>query len=148
MRHPSVRLAGRLYAWQFVLALLVAHPAPAFAARLVYLFYPGGETPIPGGFTCRGLNTPPAYRCAFADTIEACQQEIQGFLDRFYAPFDIEFTTTLPAQAPYYTIVVTAGWSSCASDVNVNGMTQQTCRDVNGNVAYVFACGESAKRCA
>jgi hypothetical protein len=120
------------------------------AARTIFLFYPDGLTPVPGGHSCKGHKVPPAYGCSFGGMTgsAACKREIQGFLDRMYAAFDVQFTTTLPAADPFYTIVVNASWPECADSEKENGVADLSCNDYNGNVGYVFNCGASAQACA
>src|SRR5438552_345485 len=95
---------------------LLAHDARA--ARTVYLFYPDGKASIPTGYACRGITVPPPYWCNFGGDagIERCKREVQGFLDRFYADFDVQFTMNLPTSGPFYTVVITSGWDSCAQN--------------------------------
>ena len=129
------------------LGLTTSH---ADARRTVFLFFPDGTTPVPEGRSCKGHKVPPAYRCSFGGvgSTRACQNEIQGFLDRMYAEFDVEFTTTLPTSGPFYTIVANSNWPECAASEKENGVADLSCNDYNGNVGYVFNCGTSAHACA
>lgn len=145
---PS-RIIRQAYAIGAALAI-IGTASYAHAARTVFLFFPDGATPVPEGRSCKGHKVPPAYGCSFGGLAgtDGCKGEIQGFLDRMYAGFDVEFTTTLPTTGPFYTIVINASWPECAESERENGVADLSCNDYNGNVGYVFNCGASAQACA
>jgi hypothetical protein len=91
----------------------------------------------------------PKFDCAFAPTLADCQQQIQSYLDRWYADFNIIFTLTRPTSGKYYTEVVSSGGGAwCKVAANVAGVAPFLCKDLQGGVAYTFEGGTSAKQTA
>lgn|GEM_PF-2298601 len=113
--------------------------------KVFYLSYADGQSlndnnPNP----CR--DAAPKFVCDFAPTLVECQRQIQTYLDRWYAPFNIIFTLTPPKSGAYYTEVVSSGGGAwCDSAANVAGIAPFLCDDLNGGVAYTFMGGKTAK---
>lgn len=118
-----------------------AAPAP----KVIYLVYADGKTPLPSMNynACSGLA--PKFTCTFAPTLLECQQQIQAYLDRWYADFNVIFTLTKPTSGSYYTEVVSSGGGSwCKVDNSVAGVAPFLCKDLKGGVAYTLDGGQSA----
>ena len=116
-------------------------PAP----KVIYLVYADGKTPLPtmNYNACSGLA--PKFTCTFAPTLLECQQQIQAYLDRWYADFNVIFTLTKPTSGSYYTEVVSSGGGSwCKVDSTVAGVAPFLCKDLKGGVAYTLDGGQSA----
>jgi hypothetical protein len=138
-------LIGSLGRARPVCAAEVAAPAQ----RLVHLMFADGQTAIPGGEACMGVTVPPAHHCAQPGTAadpEPCRQQIIGYLERWYGDFRIAFTTSAPS-VPHDTVVITSGGDWCLAPRGLLGDAPITCEPLSG-VAYVYACGDSAERCA
>ena len=60
-------------------------PAP----KVIYLVYADGKTPLPATSydACSGLA--PKFECTFGKTLLDCQQQVQAYLDRWYADFNV-----------------------------------------------------------
>jgi hypothetical protein len=117
--------------------------------KVFYLRYADG-TPLPATNynACPG-ETAPKFDCQFATTLDDCQRQIQTYLDRWYADFNIVFTLTRPTSGSYYTEVVSSGggaWCNVAS--TVAGVAPFLCKDLGGGVAYTFQGGRTAKETA
>src|SRR5262249_26272512 len=114
-----------------------------------YLEYADGtKQPSVNYDACPGA-VAPKFDCTFAATLADCQRQIQSYLDRWYADFNIIFTLTRPASGKYYTEVVSSGggaWCNVAN--NVAGVAPFLCKDLGGGVAYTFEGGASAKQTA
>lgn len=118
------------------------------APAVVYLIYADGKSvsrsspdPCPG--------TPPKFVCQFATSLQACEEQIQAYLDRWYAGFNIVFTLTKPTSGPYYTEVVSSGGGAwCNAKDTVGGIAPFLCNDLAGGVSYTFAGGRTAKETA
>lgn len=123
-------------------------PGSSGPPKVFFLQYADGKTsarsnPNP----CQ--STPPKFVCDFAPTLAECQRQIQSYLDRWYADFNVVFTLTRPSSGPYYTEVISSGggaWCDAAS--NVAGIAPFLCEDLAGGVAYTFLGGHSAKETA
>ncbi|HVY37077.1 MAG TPA: Ig-like domain-containing protein [Polyangia bacterium] len=118
-----------------------ASPAP----KVIYLVYADGKTPLPSMNynACSGLA--PKFTCTFAPTLLECQQQIQAYLDRWYADFNVIFTLTKPTSGTYYTEVVSSGGGAwCKVDNTVAGVAPFLCKDLKGGVAYTLEGGQSA----
>jgi hypothetical protein len=114
-----------------------------------YLEYAdGAKQPSANYDACPG-GVAPKFECAFGATLADCQRQIQSYLDRWYADFNIIFTLTRPTSGKYYTEVVSSGggaWCNVAS--NVAGVAPFNCKDLKGGVAYAFEGGVTAKQTA
>ena len=131
-----------------VLVLAAAGPAKASPPRRVFLWYADGSPPPP---TSPPLchQTPPRYRCSFADTPEACRQAVQVWLDRWYADFDLVFTYQRPDEGDHDTIIVASEASWCLGDERTTSRSPApTCDGVPKGAVAVFQCGSDARRCA
>jgi len=116
-------------------------PAP----KVIYLVYADGKTAMPplNYNACGGLA--PKFTCTFAPTLLECQQQIQAYLDRWYADFNVIFTLTKPTSGTYYTEVVSSGGGAwCNVDASVAGVAPFLCKDLRGGVAYTLDGGKSA----
>jgi len=113
--------------------------------KVIYLVYADGKTPLPSLSynACNGQA--PKFDCGFAPTLLECQQQIQAYLDRWYADFNVIFTLTRPTSGSYYTEVVSSGGGAwCNVDKAVAGVAPFLCKDLHGGVAYTLSGGESA----
>ena len=116
--------------------------------RVIYLDYADGSAlPKTDVNACKG--TAPAFKCNFASSLAECQRQIQTYLDKWYADYNIVFTLTRPTSGKFYTVVVTSGGGAwCDLDAKVAGVAPFLCKDLNGGVAYAFLGGENAKQTA
>jgi Bacterial Ig domain len=116
--------------------------------KVFYLFYATGkDLPYTDANACKG--TPPKFNCTFAPTLAECQRQIQAYLDRWYADFNIIFTLTRPTSGKFYTEVVSSGGGAwCDVSPKVAGVAPFLCKDIDGGVAYTFLGGTSAKQTA
>jgi hypothetical protein len=118
--------------------------------KVVYLFYATGkDLPATDYNACSGFGAPPKFDCTFAPTLSECQRQIQAYLDKWYADFNVVFTLTRPTSGTFYTEVVSSGggaWCNVAS--KVAGVAPFLCKDISGGVAYTFLGGQSAKQTA
>jgi hypothetical protein len=113
--------------------------------KVIYLVYADGKTPLPATNydACSGLA--PKFNCSFGTSLLDCQQQVQAYLDRWYADFNVVFTLTRPTSGSFYTEVVSSGggaWCSVAS--TVAGVAPFLCQDLHGGVAYTLDGGASA----
>lgn len=123
---------------------LTAAPEP----KVIYLAYADGKSeqktspnPCPG--------PAPKFVCQFAPSLNSCQQQIQAYLDRWYADFNVVFTLERPTSGTYYTVVISSGGGSwCGAKENVGGLAPFLCSDLAGGVAYTFSGGRTAKETA
>ncbi len=123
----------------------VAAKTSAPAPKVIYLVYADGKTPLPAMNynACSGLA--PKFNCTFAPTLLECQQQIQAYLDKWYADFNVIFTLTKPTSGAYYTEVVSSGGGSwCNVDSSVAGVAPFLCTDLKGGVAYTLDGGLNA----
>jgi hypothetical protein len=124
------------------------HTDEAPAARVIYLHYADGN-PLPRTDTNACKGTAPKFNCKFAPTLLECQKEIQGYLDKWYADFNVIFTLTRPKTGRFYTVVVSSGGGEwCDLDPKVAGVAPFLCKDIDGGVAYALLGGEDAKQTA
>lgn len=141
--------------------LMSAEPGPEVAAesalpvtaadkttappKVIYLVYADGKTPPPSMNynACTGMA--PKFTCNFAPTLLECQQQIQAYLDKWYADFNVIFTLTKPTSGSYYTEVISSGGGAwCNVDSSVAGVSPFLCHDLKGGVAYTLSGGENA----
>ena len=132
---------------------VAAAGAPAVAAgsskspepKVIYLVYADGKTPLPqtNYNACSGLA--PKFDCTFGTSLLDCQQQVQAYLDRWYADFNVIFTLTRPTSGNFYTEVVSSGGGAwCNAGSTVAGIAPFLCQDLHGGVAYTLDGGESA----
>jgi MYXO-CTERM domain-containing protein len=116
--------------------------------KVVYLMYADGKTAPPSEVNaCKGVA--PKFTCSFAPTLAECQRQIQAYLDKWYADFNVVFTLTKPVSGRYYTEVISSGGGAwCDVSPKVAGVAPFLCKDLNGGVAYTFLGGGSAKQTA
>jgi hypothetical protein len=119
--------------------------AAAPAPKVIYLVYADGKTPLPSmNYNACGGQAP-KFTCSFAPTLLECQQQIQAYLDKWYADFNVIFTLTKPTSGSYYTEVISSGGGAwCNVDSSVAGVAPFLCKDLHGGVAYTLDGGESA----
>jgi hypothetical protein len=112
--------------------------------KVIYLVYADGKQfPQTSYDACTGIA--PKFNCTFASTLEDCQRQIQSYLDRWYADFNVIFTLTRPTSGSYYTEVVSSGGGAwCGAAASVAGVAPFLCQDLHGGVAYTLDGGESA----
>ena len=116
--------------------------------RVVYLFYADGN-PLPKTNVNACHGTPPKFNCNFGTSLLDCQKQIQSYLDRWYADFNVIFTFTRPTSGKYYTEVISSGGGAwCGVESKVAGVAPFLCNDLDGGVAYTFLGGEDAKQTA
>jgi hypothetical protein len=123
-------------------------PGTGGAPKVFYLNYADGRAlPRTSPNPCR--STAPKFVCDFAPTLIECQRQIQAYLDRWYADFNIVFTFTRPTSGSFYTEVVSSGGGKwCDAADNVAGVAPFLCDDLAGGVAYTFNGGTNAKQTA
>ncbi|MBC8131726.1 MAG: Ig-like domain-containing protein [Deltaproteobacteria bacterium] len=116
--------------------------------KVFYLAYADGTAlPRTNPNPCQGKA--PKFVCTFASTLEECQRQIQGYLDKWYADYNVIFTLKRPTSGAFYTEVISSGggaWCDAAS--NVAGLAPFLCEDLAGGVAYTFLGGKNAKETA
>jgi hypothetical protein len=120
-------------------------PAGGPAPKVIYLVYADGKTPLPATSYDACSGAAPKFNCSFGTSLLDCQQQIQTFLDRWYADFNVIFTLTRPLSGAFYTEVVSSGggaWCNVAS--TVAGVAPFLCQDLHGGVAYTLDGGASA----
>ena len=116
--------------------------------KVFYLAYADGK-PLPKTAINACDGTAPAFSCAFADSLAECQRQIQVYLDRWYADFNLVFTLTRPTRGSFYTEVISSGGGAwCNLPPQVAGVAPFLCRDLSGGVSYTLSGGESAKQTA
>ncbi|MES1207128.1 MAG: Ig-like domain-containing protein [Pseudomonadota bacterium] len=123
----------------------VAESSASPAPKVIYLVYADGKTPLPAMNynACNGVA--PKFTCTFGATLLDCQQQIQAYLDRWYADFNVIFTLTKPTSGSYYTEVVSSGGGAwCKVDSTVAGVAPFLCKDLKGGVAYTLDGGQNA----
>lgn len=124
---------------------VVSQKTSVAAPKVIYLVYADGKTALPSMSydACKGQA--PKFDCTFAPTLLECQQQIQTYLDRWYADFNVIFTLTKPTGGTYYTEVISSGGGAwCGVDSSVAGVAPFLCQDLHGGVAYTLAGGTSA----
>lgn len=128
--------------------LLQAPGDSSEAPKVFYLNYADGK-PLPRTNPNPCRNTAPKFVCSFAPTVAECQRQIQAYLDRWYADFNVVFTLTRPASGSFYTEVVSSGGGAwCDAADNVAGVAPFLCDDLAGGAAYTFIGGKNAKETA
>ncbi|HEY4186053.1 MAG TPA: Ig-like domain-containing protein [Polyangia bacterium] len=120
----------------------------AAAPAVIYLAYADGTAlPTTNPNACVGIA--PRFNCTFASTLKDCQRQIQTYLDRWYADFNVVFTLTRPTSGPFYTEVVSSGGGGwCNASATTAGIAPFYCKDLAGGVAYTFMGGQAAKETA
>jgi hypothetical protein len=116
--------------------------------KVIYLAYADGTAlPKTSVNPCKGAA--PKFVCSFAPTLSECQRQIQTYLDRWYADFNVVFTLTRPTSGKFYTEVVSSGGGAwCDAESRVAGLAPFLCGDIDGGVAYTFLGGRTAKETA
>jgi hypothetical protein len=116
--------------------------------RVFYLDYADGSAlPKTDVNACKG--TPPKFTCKFGASLEDCQKQVQAYLDKWFADFNVVFTFTRPTSGKFYTEVVSSGGGAwCGVDDKVAGVAPFLCKDLQGGVAYTFLGGNDAKQTA
>ena len=124
---------------------VTAENASSSSPKVVYLIYADGKTPLPSMNYNACSGQAPKFVCTFGSTLLDCQQQIQAYLDRWYADFNVIFTLTRPSSGSYYTEVVSSGGGAwCDVDSSVAGVAPFLCTDLHGGVAYTLSGGSSA----
>lgn len=123
-------------------------PGTGGAPKVFFLHYADGSSlPRSNPDPCRGRA--PRFSCDFAPTLAECKRQIQSYLDRWYADFNVVFTLTRPTSGSFYTEVVSSGGGAwCDAADNVAGIAPFLCDDLAGGVAYTFRGGRTAKETA
>jgi len=118
---------------------------PVTAPHVVYLDYADGSpSPNINPNACTG--TPPKFVCQFGSNLKDCQKQIQAYLDKWYADFNVVFTLTKPTSGPFYAEVVSSGGGAwCQASAMTAGIAPFYCKDLGGGVAYTFMGGQNAK---
>src|SRR6185369_13778981 len=75
--------------------------------KVIYLFYADGN-PLPSTDVNACKGTPPKFKCTFGSSLLDCQRQVQSYLDRWYADFNVVFTLTRPSSGHFYTVVVSS----------------------------------------
>jgi hypothetical protein len=129
-----------------VVAALTRGGVAAASRRVFVWFADGGPSPASVQEICFG--SPPAFRCSFG-TFDSCRKQIQVFLDRWYADFDVVFTYAPPNDgAPFDTIVVASEGAWCGADERtVSRSPLPACTAMARGAVAVFKC-DDAKLCA
>ena len=125
-----------------------ADPGSTGAPKVFYLAYADGHAlPKTNPNPCQ--KTAPKFVCDFASTLPDCQRQVQAYLDRWYADFNVVFTLTRPTSGTFYTEVISSGGGAwCDAANNVAGIAPFLCDDLDGGVAYTFLGGKNAKETA
>ncbi|HEY7376302.1 MAG TPA: matrixin family metalloprotease [Polyangia bacterium] len=126
----------------------VAPGAESTPPTPVYLFFADGRSPAPNGRACAGATVPPAFACKFPIGGDAttCATQVQGYLDRWFAGYNVYFTRTPPAQTPFDTVVITSDnrWCMTAD----RGATSLSCSHRLSDDAFALSCNDDPKDCA
>ena len=120
---------------------------PAGKPATIFLWYADGTPQPEDGPYCTGLK-PPAWHCTFGVSSDDCKRKIQGFLDRWYADFNVVFTLSRPRLADYYTMIITSTNAWCSLNTMEAGVAPFNCNDNPGQSAFAFECGYDAHDCA
>jgi hypothetical protein len=112
--------------------------------KVIYLVYADGTQLANTAYdACTGAA--PKFNCTFGSSLLDCQRQVQTYLDRWYANFNVIFTLTRPSSGNYYTEVVSSGGGSwCGVASTVAGVAPFLCQDLHGGVAYTLDGGGSA----
>jgi hypothetical protein len=122
-------------------------PAPGKPAYLWIWYSDGGPLSEEGPAACNAY-TSSAYWCNFGRTTDDCKRQVQAFLDKWYADFNLVFTFTRPS-ADYYTVAVTGDGNWCPVSSDEGGIAYGSgCNDLPGFAGYALKCGTSAHDCA
>jgi hypothetical protein len=127
-------------------AALTVGGAPA--PHVVYLVYADGTSVIKTApNACHA--TAPKFRCSFGASLLDCQRQVQSYLDRWYADFNVIFTLTRPTSGSFHTVVVSSGGGSwCGVDPGVAGAAPFLCNALNTGAVYAFRGGEDVRQTA
>jgi hypothetical protein len=150
--HPASALNGDLVAAPAPVGVAAETPGPvasdkasAPAPKVIYLVYADGKTPLPATSYNACSGQAPKFECSFGTTLLDCQQQVQAYLDRWYADFNVIFTLTRPTSGSFYTEVVSSGGGAwCGVDSSVAGVAPFLCQDLHGGVAYTLDGGANA----
>jgi hypothetical protein len=150
--HPASALNGDLVAAPAPVGIAAETPGPvasdkgsAPAPKVIYLVYADGKTPLPATNYNACSGQAPKFECSFGTTLLDCQQQVQAYLDRWYADFNVIFTLTRPTSGTFYTEVVSSGGGGwCGVDSSVAGVAPFLCQDLHGGVAYTLDGGANA----
>jgi len=150
--HPASALNGDLVAAAAPVGIAAETPGPvasdkggAPAPKVIYLVYADGKTPLPATNYNACSGEAPKFQCSFGTTLLDCQQQVQAYLDRWYAEFNVIFTLTRPTSGSFYTEVVSSGGGAwCGVDSSVAGVAPFLCQDLHGGVAYTLDGGATA----
>jgi hypothetical protein len=154
--HLAVLLSGLLVSAmaQASDTIPTPHTAPkSFANRpigkpaTVFLWYSDGLIQPEDGPYCAGLK-PPAWQCNFGATLDDCRRQVQTYLDRWYADFNIVFSFARPRSSDYYTVIITSHGGWCSLNTTEAGVAPFNCNDTPGQTAFAFECSKSAHDCA
>ena len=136
-----------------VLCSLIGAEAPARATTgkpaYLWLWYADGNPMPMDGLYCLGAK-PPAFTCSYGATVADCQRQVQGYLDAWYADFNLVFTLTRPANGEtYYPMVISSDGNWCQQTRTEAGLAPPNgCIDNPKIAAIAFECGQSAHACA
>ncbi|HEX2658711.1 MAG TPA: Ig-like domain-containing protein, partial [Polyangia bacterium] len=120
---------------------LSSDPSP----KVIYLAYADGK-PLTSVAPDACRATPPKFVCKFASSTKECQRQIQAYLDRWYADFNVVFTLTRPTSGDFYTGVVSSGGGAwCSASSTTAGLAPFSCQDIGSGMSYTFLGGESPK---
>ena len=113
--------------------------------KVIYLLYADAKTSFPttSGDACSGVV--PEFNCTFGTNLLDCEQQIQTYLDQWFADFNVIFTLTRPTSGSYYTAVVSSGGGSwCAVKDTVAGVAPLVCQELQSGVAFTLDGGANA----
>jgi hypothetical protein len=147
-----------------VAATLPAKRAAAGEPAYVWLWYADGSAIPTDNSYCSDLK-PPEFVCNYQATSggpattdpDECKRLVQGFLDKWYADFNLVFTLTRPSSRDYDTIVITGSWPQCQAEAadltggvaaDEGGLAPGSCLNNPGQTALAIECGKSAHDCA
>jgi hypothetical protein len=117
---------------------------PAGATRVFLWFADGGDPPVAGA-PCAGRR-PPAYECAFGESVDDCRRQVLALLDRWYADFNVVFSMS-PGGAQQSVVITTSGdW--CDQLPSTGGLAPVLCEPAEAATVYAFQCGRDAHTCA
>jgi hypothetical protein len=150
--HPASSLQGDLVKLTAPVGVAAEIPSEAASSqassldpKIIYLLYADGKTSFPttSGVACSGVV--PAFNCTFGTSLLDCEQQIQTYLDHWFADFNVIFTLTRPTSGSYYTAVVSSGGGSwCDLKDTVAGVAPLECAPLHSGVAFTLDGGFSA----
>jgi hypothetical protein len=119
----------------------------------LWLWYADGQSLPEIPPVCGNVKPPPAFTCNYGATVEDCQQQVQSYLDAWYADFNLVITLTRPASEDYYTIMITGNGSWCpdsstGTSTEAGVANNTSCNDTPRAASLAFECGYSAHACA